>query len=45
MSSALLFDLSVSIASNISEHVKEGIEFVPLYVHLPMQVILPALFA
>ncbi|MEC1591712.1 GerAB/ArcD/ProY family transporter [Bacillus sonorensis] len=35
--------LSVSIASNISEHVKEGIEFVPVYVHLPMQIILPAL--
>ncbi|MFT0802619.1 GerAB/ArcD/ProY family transporter [Bacillus swezeyi] len=35
--------LSVSIASNISEHIKEGIEFVPLYVHLPMQIIFPAL--
>ncbi|MFN2746635.1 MULTISPECIES: GerAB/ArcD/ProY family transporter [Bacillus] len=34
--------LSVSIASNISEHVKEGIQFVPLYIHLPMQVIFPA---
>ncbi|MDU0414667.1 GerAB/ArcD/ProY family transporter [Bacillus paralicheniformis] len=38
----IILILSVSIASNISEHVKEGIEFVPLYVHLPMQVILPA---
>lgn len=35
--------LSASIASNISEHIKEGISFVPVYVHLPMQIILPAL--
>lgn len=35
--------LSASIASNISEHIQEGIGFAPLFVHLPMQIILPVL--
>lgn len=35
--------LSLSIASNFAEHLKEGLVFVPTYLHLPMQVILPIL--
>ncbi|MFX3673464.1 MAG: GerAB/ArcD/ProY family transporter [Paenisporosarcina sp.] len=34
--------LSITIASNFSEHVQEGLQVVPLYMHLPFQVIIPA---
>ncbi|MET1031735.1 GerAB/ArcD/ProY family transporter [Domibacillus tundrae] len=34
--------LSITIASNFSEHIQEGLKVVPLYVHLPFQVIIPA---
>ncbi|WP_026702745.1 GerAB/ArcD/ProY family transporter [Salibacterium aidingense] len=34
---------SMTIASSYSEHIQEGIRFVPLYMHLPFQVIIPAL--
>jgi spore germination protein KB len=33
--------LSITIASNFSEHIQEGFQVVPLYVHLPFQVIIP----
>ncbi|MGX9135032.1 GerAB/ArcD/ProY family transporter [Rummeliibacillus sp. JY-2-4R] len=39
----LLLVLSITIASNFSEHVYEGLKVVPLYVHLPFQVIIPGL--
>ena len=39
----LLLVLSITIASNFSEHVYEGLQIVPLYVHLPFQVIIPGL--
>lgn len=39
----LLLVLSIIIASNFSEHVYEGLQIVPLYVHLPFQVIIPGL--
>ncbi|OUZ39122.1 spore gernimation protein KB [Solibacillus kalamii] len=39
----LLLVLSITIASNFSEHVYEGLQIVPLYVHLPFQVIIPVL--
>lgn len=39
----LLLILSITIASNFSEHVYEGLQVVPLYVHLPFQVIIPGL--
>ncbi|MDI7740586.1 GerAB/ArcD/ProY family transporter [Lysinibacillus fusiformis] len=39
----LLLVISISIASNFSEHVYEGLQIVPLYVHLPFQVIIPGL--
>lgn len=35
--------LSVSIASNFTEHLKEGLDILTLYYHLPLQVILPIL--
>ncbi|WP_050184210.1 GerAB/ArcD/ProY family transporter [Domibacillus robiginosus] len=35
--------LSVGIASNFSEHIQEGLDIVPLYLHLPFQVIFPLL--
>lgn len=35
--------LSITIASNFSEHVKEGLHVITLYVHLPLQVIFPSL--
>lgn len=35
--------LSITIASNFSEHVHEGLKVVPLYVHLPFQVLIPLL--
>jgi spore germination protein KB len=33
--------LSITIASSFSEHIHEGLQVVPLYVHLPFQVIIP----
>jgi spore germination protein KB len=33
--------LSMAIASNFSEHIKEGLEIVPIYLHVPLQVIVP----
>ncbi|MFJ8235488.1 endospore germination permease [Ureibacillus sp. NPDC094379] len=39
----LLIVLSITIASNFSEHVYEGLQVVPLYLHLPFQVIIPGL--
>ncbi|MFB1100497.1 GerAB/ArcD/ProY family transporter [Terribacillus sp. JSM ZJ617] len=35
--------LSISIASSISEHLHEGFRVVPMYLHLPFQIILPFL--
>lgn len=34
--------LSILIASNFSEHVYKGLQVVPLYIHLPFQVVIPA---
>ncbi|OQP03105.1 GerAB/ArcD/ProY family transporter [Geobacillus sp. 44B] len=33
--------LSVAIADNFSEHIKEGLRIVTVYLHLPLQVIIP----
>ena len=35
--------LSITIASNYSEHIKEGLHVITLYLHLPLQVIIPSL--
>lgn len=35
----LLF--SITMASNFAEHLREGYKFVPLYLHLPFQIIIP----
>ncbi|MFT7822509.1 GerAB/ArcD/ProY family transporter [Bacillus siamensis] len=35
--------LSISIASNLSEHMNEGLKIVPIYIHLPFQVLFPVL--
>lgn len=35
--------LSVGIASNFPEHIREGLNIVPFYLHLPFQVIFPLL--
>jgi len=37
----ILILVSMMIATSYPEHIKEGLNFVPLYLHLPMQVILP----
>ena len=34
---------SISIASTYSEHIKEGLEVVPIYVHWPFQIIIPSI--
>ncbi|MDA7026473.1 GerAB/ArcD/ProY family transporter [Bacillus sp. CLL-7-23] len=41
-SGLIILILSVSIASNISEHVVEGLDIAPMFVHLPIQIIFPA---
>jgi spore germination protein KB len=33
--------LSIAIASNFTEHIKEGLEIVTIYLHIPLQVIIP----
>ncbi|MFE4130976.1 GerAB/ArcD/ProY family transporter [Peribacillus sp. YIM B13482] len=35
--------ISIVIASNYSEHIHEGLDAVPIYIHLPFQVIIPML--
>lgn len=35
--------VSIIIASNYNEHIKEGLKVVPFYIHLPFQVVIPAL--
>lgn len=35
--------LSMLIASNFPEHIKEGLDFIPMYLHIPLQVIIPIL--
>ncbi|MCP3764767.1 spore germination protein [Domibacillus sp. A3M-37] len=41
---AVLLFLSITMASNYTEHIQEGLHIVPLYMHLPFQVIIPAFF-
>lgn len=33
--------LSIAIASNYPEHITEGLKIVPLYIHIPLQIIVP----
>jgi spore germination protein KB len=35
---------SVAIAPNFVEHIKEGLQVVPYFIHIPFQVILPSMF-
>ncbi|WP_170885591.1 GerAB/ArcD/ProY family transporter [Bacillus alkalicellulosilyticus] len=41
----LLALFSILIASNFAEHIEEGIQFVPLFLHMPMQVGIPLIVA
>lgn len=34
---------SLSIASNYAEHIKEGLQFVPVFLHWPFQIVIPSL--
>ncbi|WP_160718992.1 GerAB/ArcD/ProY family transporter [Bacillus sp. USDA818B3_A] len=42
MGAVVLFS-SITIASNYAEHIKEGLEIVPIYLHWPFQIILPSM--
>nr|WP_285865960.1 GerAB/ArcD/ProY family transporter [Lederbergia lenta] len=35
--------MSIVVASNMTEHLQEGLEIIPIYIHLPIQVIIPAI--
>jgi spore germination protein KB len=35
--------LSMMVAENLPEHLKEGLDIIPMYLHLPFQVIVPFL--
>jgi len=39
---ALVLFSSITIASNYSEHIKEGLEVVPVYLHWPFQILIPS---
>jgi spore germination protein KB len=39
----LIIFVSGAIASNYSEHIKEGIKVVPIYLHWPFQIIIPGI--
>ncbi|PLS07214.1 GerAB/ArcD/ProY family transporter [Neobacillus cucumis] len=39
---ALVLFSSITIASNYAEHIKEGLNIVPIYLHWPFQIILPS---
>ncbi|OIJ08715.1 spore gernimation protein KC [Anaerobacillus arseniciselenatis] len=36
---------TILIASNYTEHIEEGLQFVPLYLHMPLQIGIPTLLA
>lgn len=36
---------SILISANYSEHIEEGLNFVPMYLHMPLQIGIPLLFA
>ncbi|MET1031030.1 GerAB/ArcD/ProY family transporter [Domibacillus tundrae] len=40
----ILLLLSITMASNYTEHIMEGLHVVPMYMHLPFQVIIPVFF-
>lgn len=33
--------LSIAIASNYPEHIKEGLKIVTIYMHVPLQIVIP----
>ncbi|MNC57418.1 hypothetical protein D3C75_1070770 [compost metagenome] len=33
--------LSINIANTFAEHISEGLTFAPVYVHIPMQLVIP----
>ncbi|UOF92622.1 spore germination protein [Fodinisporobacter ferrooxydans] len=35
--------MSIYIAENYAEHIEEGLRFVPIYLHIPFQIIIPCL--
>jgi len=39
---ALVLFSSITIASNYSEHIKEGLKIVPIYIHWPFQILIPS---
>jgi len=39
---ALVLFSSITIASNYSEHIKEGLQVVPVYLHWPFQILIPS---
>lgn len=41
----LIANTSIFISTNYAEHLEEGLEFVPMYLHLPFQIWLPLLIA
>lgn len=36
---------SIQISANFAEHIEEGIKFIPLYMHIPFQIVFPFLMA
>lgn len=36
---------SILISANYAEHIEEGIQFVPMYMHMPLQIGIPAILA
>lgn len=41
----LITNSSILIAHNYAEHIEEGIQFVPMYLHLPLQIGIPIIIA
>ncbi|MEH7094289.1 GerAB/ArcD/ProY family transporter [Neobacillus vireti] len=39
---ALVLFTSITIASNFAEHIKEGLQVVPIYLHWPFQILIPS---
>lgn len=37
--------IAIQISANNAEHIEEGIRFIPLYMHIPFQIIIPILMA
>ncbi|MBH0171473.1 GerAB/ArcD/ProY family transporter [Fictibacillus sp. 18YEL24] len=40
---SLIFVISIAMASSYTEHIQQGLEVVPYYLHIPLQIVIPTI--